>query len=55
MELGVGGGSADGSGWRKVYRARVHARNRSMYASVEAFNQAVSRIYADFTHDLRDH
>lgn len=53
MELDLQGGRSGNVRRIGVYRAEVRARDRSMYASVEAFNQAVARVYAAFVRDLR--
>lgn len=55
MELGVDRGARGGPGWRASYQAVVAAKDRSMYATVQAYNVAFGRICAEFLGDLRRH
>lgn len=55
MELGVDRGPRGGDGWHASYQAVVGADGRSMYATVQAYNEAFGRICTEFLRDLRRH
>lgn len=52
LELGWRRPAADGGGSRRNYRVYMPAANDTVYASVQAFGQALTEIYERFLHDF---
>ena len=52
IELGVKRGNTNPHGWEKQYSAIVNSKGSSMHDTVQAFGDALNKIYHDFVADL---